>query len=384
MNKPRGIILLGATGSIGASTLRILRAHPDKLQLVGVAAHSSARELAEIVREFAVPHACLTDPNAADTAVRENLFPPGCELLTGKEGLATIASEPEAAAVVVAVVGTAALRPTLAAIEAGRDIILASKEILVLGGTFVTEAAQRAGVRLLPADSEHNAIFQCVEGHPTALIEKLILTGSGGRFRDRDPATLAAVTPEEATEHPNWSMGPKITVDSATMANKGLELIEAHWLFGLHADRLDVVLHRQSIVHSFVQFVDGSILGQLTPPSMTFALQHCLLHPDRAAGVDKTLDFSEAFSLDFAPVPPGRYPCLDLAYQALRSGPIAMAVFNAANEVAVANFLARKIGFPEIPRAIARALETCDSTPVNSLEDLLAADTTARRIATQK
>ena len=346
-----------------------------------MAASSSAAELAAIVREFGVPHAALTNDEAANSAVRDGLFPPECELHCGEAGLTSIATVPEADMVLVAVVGTAALQPTLAAIEAGRDIVLASKEILVLGGAFVMEAARRAGVRLLPADSEHNAIFQCLEGHPERHLDKLILTASGGRFRDRDPATLGEVTPEEATDHPNWSMGPKITVDSATMANKGLELIEARWLFDLPADRLEVVLHRQSIVHSFVQYVDGSILGQLCPPSMTFAIQHCLLHPERAPGVDETLDFSQALTLDFAPVPAGRYPCLELAYEALRSGPVAMAVFNAANEVAVADFLARKIGFLEIPKVIRRVLEQCGDRSADSLGDLLAIDGEARRLA---
>ena len=381
MSKPRGIILLGATGSIGESTLRILRAHRDRLRLVGVAACSSKDDLAAIVREFDVPHACLTDGVAADAAVAEGILPASCQLHAGEEGLKVIATVPGAEVVVVAVVGTAALQPTLAAIDAGRDIILASKEILVLGGSFVVEAARKRGVRLLPADSEHNAIFQCLEGNPERFMDKLILTASGGRFRDRDPATLSEVTPLEATDHPNWSMGPKITVDSATMANKGLELIEAFWLFGLGPDRLEVVLHRQSIVHSFVQFVDGSILGQLSPPKMTFAIQHCLLYPERAVGVDESLDFSQAFQLDFSPVPQGRYPCLELAFAALRAGPLAMAVFNAANEVAVANFLAEKIGFTDIPKVISRVMESCDDTPIGSLDDLLAADAAARRLA---
>jgi len=373
---------LGATGSIGGSTLRALRKHPDKLELVGAAARSNGKELAAIVREFDVPHACLSDPRAAAAAREKDWFPSDCTLHEGEEGLVEIAASPEADVVLVAVVGTAALRPTLAAIDAGRDIALASKEILVLGGSFVIEAARRAGVRLLPTDSEHNAIFQCLEGHPHRHIDRLVLTASGGRFRDRDPGTLDSVTPEEATDHPNWSMGPKITVDSATMANKGLELMEAYWLFGLEPDRLEVVLHRQSIVHAFVQFVDGSILGQLSPPSMTFAIQHCLLYPDRAGGVDATLDFREAFSLDLAPVPEGRYPCLELAYQTMRSGPAAMAAFNAANEVAVARFLEKRIRFTDIPRVIEETLDSGTTTAkAGSLDDLLAIDRNARRVA---
>jgi len=380
MGAPRKIILLGATGSIGSSTLRVLRQHPDRLQLVGVAARTSVDELAAIVREFNVPHACLTDSEAAERAREKECFPVNCALYSGEEGLTEIASGPDADVVLVAVVGIAALRPTLAAIEAGRDIALASKEILVLGGSFVMEAAKRQHVRLLPTDSEHNAIFQCLEGNPSRHVERLILTASGGRFRDRDPSTLDSVTPKEATEHPNWSMGPKITVDSATMANKGLELIEAHWLFGLEPDRLEVTVHRQSIVHSFVQFVDGSILAQLCPPSMTFAIQHCLLYPDRAPGPDETLDFREAFALDFSPVPPGRFPCLDLAYEAMKTGPEAMAVFNASNEVAVADFLSGRIRFTAIPKRIAKALESLGGGTARSLGDLLEMDAEARRL----
>ena len=381
MSDRRDIVLLGATGSIGTSTLRVLRAHRDRLRLVGVASRSSAAELAAVVEEFDVPHAALADPEAADAAVRAGTFPAGCRLHAGEEGLAAVATLPRPDVVLVAVVGTAALRPTLAALAEGTDVALASKEILVLGGSFVVEAARRTGARLLPTDSEHNAIFQCLEGHPDRFLDRIVLTASGGRFRDRDPATLGAVTPEEAVDHPNWSMGPKITVDSATMANKGLELIEARWLFDLPPERLEVVLHRQSIVHSFVRFVDGSILGQLSPPSMTFAIQHCLLHPERAPGVDETLDFAEAFSLDFAPVPAGRYPCLELARQALRDGPPAMAAFNAANEVAVTAFLGRRISFPRIPGVIEAALAAHAGNPANCLDDLLETDAAARRTA---
>ncbi len=381
MDRVRNIVLLGATGSIGESTLRVLRAHRDRLRLVGVGARASAENLAAVVREFGVPHAALADKATADAAVRDGVFPSSCELYAGEEGLSTLACLPEADLVLVAVVGTTALRPTLDAIGAGKDIALASKEILVLGGSFVMEAAREAGVRLLPTDSEHNAIFQCMEGNPGRFLDGLVLTASGGRFRDRDPASLESVTPEEAIDHPNWSMGPKITVDSATMANKGLELIEAHWLFGLPPERLEVVLHRQSIVHSFVRFVDGSILGQLSPPSMTFAIQHCLLYPERAPGAEKTLDFREAFALDFAPVPAGRYPCLDLAFAVLRSGPAAMAVFNAANEVAVAAFLEGRISFPRIPSLIGDTLDQCGDRAAGALGDLLALDEEARRRA---
>ncbi len=369
------LVLLGATGSIGGSTLRVLRQHSDKLELVGVAAHSRHSELADICKEFKVPHAVLADEQAYAQA---SDFPTGIQLAWGEEALCKLATLPEADIVLVAVVGACGLKPALAAIEAGKDIALANKELLVLGGAFVIEAAKRKGVRLLPTDSEHNAIFQCIQDSPSKHIDKLILTASGGQFRDTPVEALAKVTPADATQHPNWSMGPKITVDSATMANKGLELIEAHWLFGLEPERLEVVIHPQSIAHSFVQFVDGSILGQFSPPSMTFAIQHCLLYPDRAKGVDQTLDFKQAMQWDFRAPDFSRYPCLKLSYDALKSGGSAPAIFNAANEIAVARFLNKEIRYLDIPRVIESALETIHPAQPNSIDDLLAVDLETR------
>jgi len=375
------VVLLGATGSIGGSTLQVLRAHKDRLQLVGVAANGSHQELAGICREFGVRHASLHCDKAYRRARQADAFPPDTELGSGAEALEALASLPEADIVLVALVGAAGLRPTLAAIEAGKDIALANKELLVLGGAHVIEAARRKGVRLLPTDSEHNAIFQCLQGHPAGHLDKLILTASGGQFRDTPVSELARASPERATRHPNWSMGPKITVDSATMANKGLELIEAHWLFGLEPERLEVVIHPQSVVHSFVQFIDGSILAQLSPPSMTFAIQHCLLYPDRAPGVEPTTDFRKAFSLDFKAPDFGRYPCLQLAYDALRSGGAAPAVFNAANEVAVERFLAKEIAYLDIPRLIEHSLGEVGSPAAPSLDQLFQIDTETRALA---
>ena len=375
------VVLLGATGSIGGSTLRVLRAHSDKLELVGVAASSSHRELAAICHEFHVPHAVLSDEAAYAEAKAANTFPANSHLGCGESGLIEISTLPEADIVLVAVVGACGLKPTLAAIEAGKDIALANKELLVLGGAFVIEAAKRKGVRLLPTDSEHNAIFQCIEGHPQQHLDKLILTASGGQFRDAPLKSLAKVTPADATQHPNWSMGPKITVDSATMANKGLELIEAHWLFGLEPERLEVVIHPQSIVHSFAQFIDGSILAQLSPPSMTFAIQHCLLYPDRAPGVDATTDFRKAFQLDFKAPDFKRFPCLQLAYDAMRSGGSAPAIFNAANEIAVERFLAHDLAYLDIPRVIDHTLEKVETSAAATLEALLHIDAEARAVA---
>ena len=375
------IILLGATGSIGSSTLRVLRAHKDRLQLVGVAANGSHKELAEICREFEVPHAVLTCEKGYRLARQADAFPAGTELGCGTEALEALATLPGADIVLVAVVGAAGLRPTLAAIEAGKDIALANKELLVLGGAHVIEAARRKGVRLLPTDSEHNAIFQCLHGHPADHLDKLILTASGGQFRDTPVSKLTQVTPEMATQHPNWSMGPKITVDSATMANKGLELIEAHWLFDLEPERLEVVIHPQSLVHSFVQFIDGSILAQLSPPSMTFAIQHCLLYPDRAPGVEPSMDFGKTFQLDFKAPDFTRYPCLQLAYDALRAGGAAPAIFNAANEVAVERFLAKEIAYLKIPKLIEHSLTQVTALTRPTLNQLFDTDTETRALA---
>jgi len=381
MTTPKKVVLLGATGSIGGSTLRVLRAHPDRLQLVGVAAQCRHNELAAICSEFDVPHAVLQDEKAYLLAQQAGRFPATTQLSSGTEALAELATLSEADIILVAVVGVAGLRPTLAAIEAGKDIALANKELLVLGGAHVIEAAKRKGVRLLPTDSEHNAIFQCLQGYPPEQVDKLILTASGGQFRDTPGKALSGVTPEMATQHPNWSMGPKITVDSATMANKGLELIEAHWLFGLEADRLEVVIHPQSVVHSFVQFIDGSIFAQLSPPDMTFAIQHCLLYPDRAPSVTPSTDFRKAFSLDFTPPDFAKYPCLQLAYDALHAGDAAPAIFNAANEIAVERFLAKEIRFLEIPKLIEYSLSQIASPSSPSLDQLFQIDSETREVA---
>ena len=376
------VVVLGATGSIGQTTLRVLRTHSEHLQLVGVAARSDYQALAKICHEFAVPHAALSNEAAFKEAKTAGCFPKQTQLDCGDDALQAVATLPEADIVLIAVVGACGLKPTLAAINAGKDIALANKELLVLGGAFVVDAAKKKRVRLLPTDSEHNAIFQCIQGHPSHHIEKLILTASGGQFRDWPLEQLSQVTPNDATQHPNWSMGPKITVDSATMANKGLELIEAHWLFGLRPEELEVVIHPQSIAHSFVQFIDGSILAQLSPPSMTFAIQHCLLYPDRAPGVDATIDFKKAFQLDFRLPEFSRFPCLKLAYDALRSGGPAPAVFNAANEVAVERFLASEIAFLDIPRTIEHTLESIPTgRSAHDLDTLLQIDAQAREIA---
>ncbi|TAG25953.1 MAG: 1-deoxy-D-xylulose-5-phosphate reductoisomerase, partial [Verrucomicrobia bacterium] len=302
------VVLLGATGSIGESTLRVLRAHGSALELVGVAAHGSGEKLFAIAREFGVRHVALFDVRAATNACKN--LPPGVRLhAPGIEGLEALATLPEADVVLVAVVGTAGLRPALAALAAGKDLALASKEILVLAGGHVRAAAKKSGAKLLPVDSEHNAVYQCLQGHAHAELRRVILTASGGAFRDWPVERLGEATVADALKHPNWSMGPKITVDSATLANKGLELIEAAVLFDLRPEQCAAIIHPQSIVHCLVEFTDGAMLAQLCPPSMTFPIQHALLHPERGQrGTDHALSLDRVLNLEFRPADEGRFP----------------------------------------------------------------------------
>ena len=369
MGPARNVVLLGATGSIGESTLRVIRKHQDRLKLIGISAHQQEEKLCQIAHEFGVKNVHL----GHEQDIREDL-PAETNFSTGSDGLNELAALEQADLVVVAVVGAAGLAPTLAALEAGKDVVLANKESLVVGGELVMETARRTGAKILPADSEHNGVFQCLHGQPEKSLDSIILTASGGPFRDFSLEQLSSVTPEQALKHPNWSMGPKITVDSATMANKGLELIEAHWLFGLPAERLKVVIHPPSLVHAIVQFKDGCTLAQMSPPSMTFALQNALLFPDRMEGVEQGLDFSQPLELSFSPPSPDKYPCLKLAQDCLAKGGTAPLVFNAANEVAVAAFLRNQIGFTEISDIIKDTLNTADFPHASSLENLLAFD----------
>ena len=378
---PRQIVLLGATGSIGESTLQVIRQNPGVLPLLGIACHSRAAELASIAREFSVPYAHVVDPRARQKAREEKLFPPETTLLEDDDGLEQLASLPAAHTILLAIVGTAGLQPALAAIKAGKDLALASKEVLVMAGQFVQEALASSPSRLLPVDSEHNALFQCLENRSPSEIQRLILTASGGAFRDRPIASLENVTPAEAMQHPTWSMGPKITVDSATMANKGLEVIEAHWLFQLPPEKIEVVIHPQSILHGLVEWTDNSFLAQLSIPSMTFAIQHCLLYPERGGPAGTPLSWEKNLQLDLAPLDPQRYPNLTLAYQALSQGGPAPAIFNAANEIAVEAFLQEQCRFTEIHQIIDQTLNQVNLSPVSSLPELLDRDQAARKAA---
>ena len=378
------VVLLGATGSIGENALRVVAAHADRLELAAVAARANWKRLAAIARDFGVRRVGIFDADACAAARRSGDFAPGTTIVGGLAGLVELAQLPEADTVLVAVVGTTGLEPAMAALTAGKELALASKEILVLAGRFVMAAARARGVKLLPVDSEHNAVFQCIEGHPAAGVRRVILTASGGAFRDWPTERLARATPADALRHPNWSMGPKITVDSATLANKGLELIEAQWLFNLKPDQCTAILHPQSIVHCLVEFNDGAMLAQLCPPSMTFPIQHALLHPARVPGVDRPLDFTRLISLEFRPVDETRFPMLRLARQAMAAGGVAPAVFNAANEVAVQAFLKGALPFLAISAVVEQSLAALRNFEPSDLAAVIESDAQARRTAARE
>lgn len=373
--------ILGATGSIGENTLAVVRANPDRLKVVGVAGKKNYEKLAKIAREFGAKYAAIYDGDAFDAAEKSGLFAPSVKLLRGAEGLEEIATLAEIDTVVAAVVGTTALKPTIAAIKAGKDIALANKELLVMAGKFVMAEAKRANVQMLPLDSEHNAIFQCLVGERKDDIAKLLITASGGMFKDYTLEQMRQIKPEQALKHPNWSMGPKVTIDSSTLANKGLEVIEAKWLFDVSPRQIQVVVQRQSIVHSMVQFIDGSIKAHFSPPSMTFAISHSLLFGKRGLPAVETIDFAKPLSLDFAPPDTARFPCLKHAFDALRAGGTATTCFNAANEVAVANFVKGRLPWLEIASVVGECLANVNHRDPQSLGDVLDADAEARRAA---
>ena len=373
------VILLGATGSIGSSTLKVARDLPDRIEIVGMAAARSSEELARHAAEFNCRHLCLTDPAAAQHLT--SLVPSHTRVFPGHDGLTDLVRSTDADLVLVAIVGTAGLRPALAAIELGRDLAVASKEILVMAGRMVMDAARHRGVHVLPVDSEHNAIFQCVEGRPATDIKRLILTASGGPFRTWPAERIAAATREEALRHPTWDMGRKITIDSATLFNKGLEMIEARWLFNVPMDRVDVVVHPQSIIHSMVEFTDHSILAQLSRTDMCFPIQYALTWPDRVPSSIAPLDFPALARLDFEAPRRSDFPAIDLAVRAGSEGGTLPAIFNAANEVAVAAFLDGRISFPRIWQTVARVMDQSPTGNDDSLESVIAADHNARILA---
>lgn len=378
---PRRVSILGATGSIGGSTLDVIAQHAEQFTVVALTAQENAEKLAALARRWRP--ACVAIGNAAHaSALRAALSGLNIRVLAGPEGLAEAAAQ-HAELSVCAIVGAAGLAPTLAAIANSRQVALANKESLVCAGPLVRAACEQHGTQLLPVDSEHNAIFQVWAAEHRTQVEKLTLTASGGPFLNRPLATLAAVTPREAVAHPRWDMGAKISVDSATMMNKGLELIEAHYLFSTPPEQLDVLIHPESIIHSLVHYRDGSVLAQLGMPDMRIPIGYALGWPHRLPLRTPRLDLAALGSLTFTAVEAARYPCLTLARQAMESGCQPMIALNAANEIAVAAFLQGTISFPAIASTVARVLEKADNHPISTLEDVLAADAEARRIARQ-
>jgi 1-deoxy-D-xylulose-5-phosphate reductoisomerase len=379
--KKRRVVLLGSTGSIGLSTLKVAENLPNEIEIVGLAAGSSVSKLAEQAKATGAKNVAIFDESKAEEL--RSLLPADVKVHVGAEGLVRLCEIDEADIVLIAIVGTAGLHPALAAIEAGKDIAVASKEILVMAGEIITARAAEKGVRILPVDSEHNAIFQCLEGHsgPSSEISRLILTASGGPFRETPAADLWDATPEMALKHPTWEMGPKITIDSATLFNKGLEMIEARWLFGIGMDRIEAVIHPQSIVHSMVEFTDGSVLAQLSRTDMGFPIQYALTYPARLKGALEPLDFASLSKLEFSPPRLEDFPALNLARNAGNTGGTMPAVFNAANEVAVEQFRNGKIRFPEIWGCVAHCMAEHKSIANPTLDQILSADADVRETA---
>lgn len=374
----RRVSILGATGSIGDSTLRVIAQHPDKFEIVALTAQNNAEKLIALAKHYRPTAVAIGNTeHAAD--VKASLAPLGVHVLAGAEGVAEAAAL-NADITVAAIVGAAGLVPVMHAIEQGGSVALANKESLVCAGELVTRACKENGTTLLPIDSEHNAIFQVLSGSYQS-VEKLTLTASGGPLLTRPLGTLEAVTPQEAVNHPRWEMGAKISVDSATMMNKGLELIEAHYLFAMPSEQLDVVIHPQSIIHSLVHYVDGSVLAQLGMPDMAIPIAYALSWPERIAVNTPRLNLATIGALEFLPVDHARFPALGLARAAMHAGPAAMISLNAANEIAVAAFLAKKISFTAIVNIVAAVVEGCDARAITSIDEVLALDTTARRHA---
>ena len=387
MSKQQNVTVLGATGTIGLNTLDVIARHPQRFRAFALTANSRYESLLEQCRKFEPVYAVMLDADAAE-CLRRQLRDIGSatEVLCGVAALEQVAAHPEVDVVMAAIVGAAGLKSAMAAACAGKRVLLANKETLVMAGKLFMHAVEQGGASLLPIDSEHNAIFQVMPTRKSANLDtdgvrRILLTASGGPFRSATAAELESVTPQQALNHPNWVMGPKITIDSATLMNKGLEVIEAHWLFNAPPERIEVVVHRQSVIHSMVEYIDGSVLAQLGNPDMRTPIAYGLGYPERlASGVD-TLDLLKIGRFDFEAPDLARFPCLRLAFDALTHGGTAPAVLNAANEVAVAAFLENRIGFMDIPRLIESVLANADIAPVVSLDCVIAADDAARATA---
>jgi len=373
--KRKRVVVLGATGSIGDSTLKVADDIPERMEIVGLAANSNVEKLAIAANKTRSKAVCLVDERKVDSLRSKLEYDP--KIFVGKDGLREIVRLEDSDMVVIAIVGTTGLHPALDAIESGKDLAVASKEILVMAGEAVSSAARKRGVKILPVDSEHNAIFQCLDGR-AAEVRRIILTASGGPFRETRTEHLEQVTVEKALKHPTWNMGQKITIDSATLFNKGLEMIEAHWLFGVEMNRVEVVIHPQSIVHSMVEFADGSTLAQLSYSNMCFPIQYAVTWPDRVPNTLPPLDFSTLGKLEFEIPRYEDFPALNLARRAGETGGTLPAVMNAANEVSVAAFLARQIRFPQIWQTVVQVMDRHRTIAHPDLDAILAADQWAR------
>ncbi len=375
----RSISILGSTGSIGCNTLKVVE-HLGDIRVVAMAAGRNIVRFAEQVKQFRPELVAVADEEAVDE-LRGLLNHSSPEILCGEEGLIAVATHEKTCTLVSATVGAVGFVPTLRAIEAGKRVALANKETLVMAGELMTNAAVASGAEILPVDSEHNAIHQCLRGEKHAEVKRLILTASGGPFRTKTKAEIENATLEQALNHPNWKMGDKITIDSATLMNKGLEVIEAHWLFGFSADQIDVIVHPQSIVHSMVEMIDGSIIAQLGVTDMKHAIQYAITYPDRKPNVLEALDLATLSRLDFEPPDIEKFPCLALAYKALRTGGTMPAALNAANEVAVKSFLDNKIAFGDIANIVSDICNAHSAVAADSLDAVLNADAWARERA---
>jgi len=371
------VAVLGSTGSIGTSSLEVLNALSDRLTLAGATAHSRWQELADQTRDFLPPGAVVSNPDLRETIDRSR-FHPRTELKFGPEAVARLAGSSDVDVVVTGIVGAVGLEGTWAGGESGKTIALANKETLIVAGPLIVALAEKTGSRFLPVDSEHSAIYQALESGQPSEVKRVILTASGGPFRDWTAKQLATATPEDALRHPTWQMGPKISIDSATLMNKALEVIEAKWLFNLEVDQIEVVVHPQSLVHSIVEFTDGSCIAQLSPPDMKLPIQYALTWPDRLDGPGPRMDWTQSWSLDFAPPDRDLFPALNLGFEVARRGGSCGAVLNAANEIAVSRFLSGNLKFTEIPLVCREILDAHNFDPTPTLTDLMRLDKWAR------
>jgi len=371
------IVVLGSTGSIGQSTISVVRDLSHMLQIVGLAAGANTAAILRQLEEFSPKAAALEQETSADQL--RGLVNGGIDIYSGAEGILEIARMPEADLAVCAIVGAAGLVPAVEAIKSGKDIALANKEVLVMAGSIVMEMARRHGVRIVPVDSEHSALFQCLQNQDRGKIKRLVLTASGGPFRDRDIDEFDSFTPDQALNHPRWDMGSKVTIDSATMMNKGLEIIEARWLFGIEIAKIDVIIHPQSIIHSMVEYEDGVIMAQMSEPDMRIPIQYALTYPERIQRKIENFDFSKNRNLTFEPPDTEKFPCLELARNAAEIGGTMPVVLNAANEVAVNRFLNREIKFTDIPRLIRQAMQDHQVVHDADIETLIEIDAKIRK-----